>query len=303
MKKLSDIIGSIIPNALHDTNQFRESYQIDRQNRPLRVFRNTVLKRYKIGQVWLDTECGTNPSRCFVISIPKSGTNALCVAVEMLGFHLVRVHPLVHRLGDWRCFSNNDVYKYENEWFDFELRLSEQWIHPGQLVASHIQHTTEIERIISRFRAIFIRRDLRDAVTSHMRHVEKALTLQYNRDFTFGDSEQDRLRRYTGSIEAENFVNWAGSIHPWANTSSVFQIRYEDLTSIDDLQATVEQLCEFLDVSFSSEILDKIRDLRQHSTVTLSPQRSDFRKFWSDEAEEWYEQSGLQEINKTLGYC
>lgn len=248
-------------------------------------------------QIWLEAPQGPSPWPVLCTSIPKCGTNVLTELVVQLGWHQVCVHPIEDRLGDWRYFTADDVFRFENDWYRIPFAQAAEWIHAGQVAATHV-HPDNVLASAARFKTVFIRRNLRDACVSHMRHREKSRRLLAGA--AGQGSRQERMRNYAWA--EQDFQQWAVAIGRWAEQPGVFQLSYEELFD-GDLGRAVAHLAAFLETEVPSGAVERVRDeLARGETVTYSGQRSRPGDFWSDEVEDWFWDSGLQAINAQLGY-
>ena len=254
-------------------------------------------------------ERGTSSHKVAIISIRKSGTYLLARLIEELGFVSSGMHLSRGHIDDYRYFDLADVREAYRE---LDVWLSTSLVTEGQYVATHIEHEPKSQVALSDFVRIFARRNLREAIVSMFRMVQK------HKDHRGYREDLDGLEnRFFGNGRKRLFARWFERTWPirhrdfetmlgWANAREAFQVSFEEL--IGDLgvgrqTAAFRGIAERCGVNVTpSGISDLVKTTIGSQTMTFSGARTELKSYWSVEAEAIFVNRGFAELNRRLGY-
>lgn len=210
----------------------------------------------------------------FVNSIPKSGTYLLAAILQELGLEFTHWHvfetfyddytdvPLeIARAHPERCRIRQPVGRTISR------------LRPGQFAIGHLCYNERTRRALRNCYVIFLKRDLRQCLVSHMRW--QAATGRDKGAWTRIDDPQQRLLAYL-SKWGRSFIKRARVIAQWEGHA-------DQVLTFDDLcdQLAIERLAVALDMGFKAAAIDCAVNT---SSLTRLPYLAR-EEVWSDEAE------------------
>lgn len=164
-------------------------------------------------------------TRPLIISIPKAGTYLLAEILKLWGFSDFGVHLGLLEVTDYRGLSLEEqrinYLKYTNRARASVVALS---IPDNHYSVGHLPYYEEIIQSFSKFRKIFISRNLRESLISHMR-----FSLIRSDPSFLGWQNPDPRKQfiaYLGSPAARAFLQLSLPMGGWTK-SDAFKIRFE----------------------------------------------------------------------------
>ena len=240
----------------------------------------------------------------FIISIPKSGTHLLAKILTILGFYGVdKVMGLSTSYLDSRGFDIPDFceshpnFQYVHIPYDVQIGL----VLPGQIHKAHFENIEQIRllKLHGVKSVLFIIRDIRHILISHMRHLARAKGHDYSMtSFTSSD-----LVDYLHRKEANILISLGGEAIKILNEPYIHVIHFEDLAfgHFPDINRAVASICQATECEHD-QVKDAILKARNTYTVTWTGNVSSLTGIWNDEAEQLFVKKGGDLINEKLGY-
>jgi len=207
-------------------------------------------------------------NRVIVVSIPKAGTYLVAQLLQQMGVVNSSLHIRYddQKIGiyDFRNAPLKMSASEKNQCF-LEMPLTEalSMIRIGEFGVGHLPPVPEVKKqLYPNFKIIFMVRDLRDCLISHMRYMINIgeITEEKHSWITI-DNDKEKFRQY--------LLNYADLVGPLVNMRlmacweydlrnpcqgmEILKLRFEDLTGKDKLAArtAVRGLAEFLQLSLS----------------------------------------------------
>jgi len=243
---------------------------------------------------------------CAVVSIPKAGTYFVAEMLKHLGWAGTEIHASPLSFTDYRNLSlaqkRADPRSRE---IGFPLDFVVQALQPGQFFVGHIPFSSYNERILSRTRLIFIRRELRSALVSYMRFLHKNNREMFDFE-TWRDLCDPRQRVVRFLAERGAFmVRWITRIADWHSAPSRSELSFETLYGDhgdDALRQMLGALSSHLGIQHREAAFEAAKQVQGVDTKTWSGSRTDLSTFWSGEAEQLFSDAGGRSVNQAMGY-
>ncbi len=226
----------------------------------------------------------------FVNSIPKSGTYLLAAILEELGLAFTQWHVFETFYDDYTgvplelARAKPQHYRVRQGVDRTISRLC-----PGQFAVGHLQFNQRTRLALEGCRVIFLKRDLRECLVSHMRW--QAATGRDRSAWTRVEDPRQRMLAYL-SKWGRSFINRARSVAEWeAHAHHVFtfgELRRE--RAPNRVAAAMD-----LDASPGRAPQDT------QDTLTRMPP-VDWSCFWSDDAETKFRQLQGHVLNASLDF-
>jgi hypothetical protein len=232
-----------------------------------------------------------------VVSIPKAGTYLVSEVLSHLGFDQTWMH--LSRSG--RHFNRYDPRRLEEgrqhpERFKVEMPLADSLalIGDGAFAVSHLPRTADHERLLDRFRIVFVKRDLRKCLVSRLR-----VWLGTDRGRAFAETAWYRhpeRRQQTALMlrdRGPELLDEMRAIARWRDHAGVTTLSYEQVTAADVpglLGADAATVAAAVDTALRARTLTRSR-----GSVT-------FEDFWGPQAQSVFAGLGGVGLNRALGY-
>jgi hypothetical protein len=263
--------------------------------------------------------------RTLVISIPKAGTYLAALLLEHIGLNDSHFHLKCDNSGigffDFRNIPLHISGSEKNTCFrPMPLIDSLKMIKNNGFAVGHLPPIPDVKELIyTDFKIIFLVRDLRDCLISHMRYMIKIGEIAV-KEHPWVDikNDKERFQQY--------LVNYADQVGPLVNMKliacweydlrnpypgmEIFKLRFEDLVNQDQyISAEVSRnLGGFLELE-ENLILDHrkiIESVIGKETRTYSGEKTIIDKYWTPFAEQWFQERIYDEqgnhLNEMLGY-
>lgn len=245
----------------------------------------------------------------FINSIPKSGTYFAEAAFSLAGFPALRLHlnGITGEIIDWRDIADEDVHRLENRAIKLPPSLLAPLLGGGSIVG-HVAHTPlidcfEREGVL----VVHLVRNLRDQMLSNYRALtEKRIAVGAFESFCLQQPLADGLRMFYayhhGRCSARpEFDLTRRIVEMLSCLPQAIVLRYEDF-SRGVIPADVAARLDDAIPGLASELRTAFLAAKARPTPTLSTAGSNWRAVWSDNLEAFFEATGLDELNRRLGY-
>jgi hypothetical protein len=244
-------------------------------------------------------------NKVVIYSIPKSGTYLVSKLLEVVGYADTEIHLGLHAFQDYR---GKTLKQKREDYLNFTINVNAcaiaKLILNGQFVVGHLPYNEDIRNAFASFKQIFLYREVRDALISHMRFLATRNNPAHDNWRYLTDSKK-RLLKYLETT-AIGFMDMALPMVGWLEDSNTLKICFERLCGDAGEQvrkAEIRKIFDYLGVLDSVVIgNDLIRNVFNVETLTWSGQRTDRGEYWSDEAEKIFKKIGGDKLNKILGY-
>lgn len=251
---------------------------------------------------------GVTPERVLICSIPKAGTYLYSRALELLGLEPTHLHLSMTHFGDYRFTSAANARNERKEVrVDMPIKQSLPLVGPGQFAVGHLECSWETVDLFSPFKILFLYRNLRDAVVSHMRWVASG---------AWGTAKTDGWRSMRDTpAKMLSYFNDIGTFffdarcHPvvgWFNRPEVLSLSFEQIYGDfgpEQQMVTLRKIMDFCGVENQPGLEEKILEkLIGSATNTWSGRRTKWQDFWNEKIEEKFSAFGGKDLNRRLGY-
>lgn len=268
---------------------------------------------------------GVTKKKCVIVnSVPKAGTHLAYEVLKKMG------------LRDSSLFLNYDdkgigVYDYQYAPTHLLHREKVRYWHPmpfpeclrmvrqrADFAIGHIPPFAEAkEHLFPGYKVVFLVRDLRDCLISHMRYMIAAddITKEAHPWCTLED-KKERFKQYlihyaeeVGPLVYMKLIaSWEYDIHdPWPGME-LFKLRFEDIVAQDAAVSggVLRSLAEFLNIDLLEDADALLKSAFGAETLTKSGQRTQRDQYWSPFAEQWFNDritdAQGNNVNQLLGY-
>lgn len=262
-------------------------------------------------------------NRVILVSIPKAGTYLAAQMLARLGLDDSHLHLRYDERGigiyDFRNAPVKMSMSDQEERFrPMPLAEALAMVRSGEFVLGHLPPIPEVkQQLYTDFRIVFLVRDLRDCLISHMRYMINVgvITLVDHPWCTIPD-EKERFKQYLLKYAEEvgPLVNmkliacWEYDLHNPYPGMEIFKLRFEDLVSADKvlMRTTIRSLAKFLQMEERHDIDEMIQSVIGAETLTKSGEQTVRERYWTPFAEKWFEEriadAQGNNINKMIGY-
>ena len=262
--------------------------------------------------------------KTILVSVPKAGTYLAAQILQQLGLtdsHLhLRHDDQATGVYDFRgAPMKMSMKEQEQRFIPMPLHEALSMVHSNEFVLGHLPPIPEVKnQLYLDFKIVFLVRDLRDCLISHMRYMISigGVSAAEHPWCTLQD-EQERFKQY--------LINYADKIGPLVNMKliacweydlrnpypgmEIHKLHFEDLVSADQSAATaaVDSLSSFLGLAQRDDLDSIIRHVIGAETLTKSGSQTFRDKYWSSFAEEWFTERILDaqgnNVNKLIDYA
>ena len=210
----------------------------------------------------------------FVNSIPKSGTYLLAAILEELGLDSTHWHVFETFYDDYTDVPL-EIARVHPERFRIRepVERTANRLRPGQFAVGHLPYNDRTRQALRNCFVIFLKRDLRECLVSHMRW--QAATGRDQSAWTRIEDPQQRVLAYL-SKWGRSFIRRARSITEWAGCA-------DRVLTFDDLhnRLAIEQLAASLDAVFDARAIRRALNAPSLTRLPFVTQEA----VWSKEAD------------------
>lgn len=241
--------------------------------------------------------------KVFLITLNKAGTYYVSEILKHLGFNATLLHI---QTTHYTAYDKNRLEegRFHPERFKHEkpISYSAGLIPEGGFAVGHLLPLDETKNVLTDFKKIYLVRNIRNCLVSYMRFLRDT-GRQYAETQPWFHME-DPKRQFSGFLQTlgESLIfHWAGQ-QKWRDDPQVFCTSYENLLGITETAiAEINELSLFLEVK-PENVNNILEQANKTKTITKSKNTSDWKVYWSDEAEELFNSFGGFSLNKLLGY-
>jgi sulfotransferase family protein len=236
-----------------------------------------------------------------VNSIPKSGTYLVEKFLTEMGIPSSGLHFRNDRVWLFKNAPMQDIVSDPSKFLVWEpLARSLQRLRSGECAVAHLHDPKDCLALFERhdIRSVFLIRDLRDCLISHMRFVSNPKRTMRPRWIREGQTRSEGFRAYLEGQGADYFTLIAQQLD-WLDTNTPV-LRYEDLTGTDRPHAAATILSAFgIKADGAVETLNRCIGA---PTRTFSGESAPRDVYMSPAAEEIFREIGVADANRRLGY-
>ena len=261
----------------------------------------------KSGKLSLRKHQGVSPKKVIVISIPKSGTYLVSSILRELGLVDTGVHVWETGFHDYRDRTISEmIYNYAAYAVNLPIADTVDLILPGQYAVGHLACIVKNKDILKSFRKIFLIRELRQSLISHMRWFsQKGRGLEHDQSWKEIRDRKSKMKVFM-EIFADDLIEWYSSIADWSDEEDILVVKFENLMGDRGFDNQLEQIMNIskkvginIDVNTAKEVLQSVLN---KPTKTWSGRRSSIEEYWSERCEVILLKNGGDIINSKLGY-
>lgn len=269
---------------------------LDRVKKPFVIYKDTMTNK-----VCLEPRQGRNKQKSIVISLPHAGVHMVQEIFQNIGLQHVRVQLDKNNIGDYRFLSDQDRIEFArmNDTYSFALADTHKWIIDGQFSHCKLPYDDNSYLTLreSGITMYLLKRDLRDCIVSHAR--------QKQRDNVYYFTDNSKLLdTYITTAFPNEMIKQFQFIVPWFEHKTFDVLSYETLVGQlgrDEQYQCLIKLQEDFEIKgiTMDEIINSSIGV---PTFTYTKEPSSWKKYWNDNIETWYAESGLKKMNEILGY-
>jgi len=243
--------------------------------------------------------------KVFVNSVPKSGTYFMEATLRKVGVMPTNLHVLDNGIiDDYRDVPEEEMHVRPHDLrFKCPTTLITKVMKDGETLVGHIADFDTIKSIRAQGVCIIsLIRNLRNVLVSLYRFkLNKVLPIDDGDRYWRKLSDDMRFVAFLIYFNDKDIRNIREMAKTFSNDRDGILLRYEDMLK-GELTEDIAGKLDRYHKSFSEKISRALVKRKDSRTSTFSGVHSDWRKYWSDEAEEYFRISGLYEINKRFGY-
>lgn len=242
-------------------------------------------------------------AKILINSIPKSGTHLVDRTLQEIGFISSYIHLGNGHVDDNRGISDAEIHRGPgNRRILCSPSALCDLLAPGEIAMGHIDDLRELNKIRNNgITIINCVRDLRDALISRY---------HFSKTRVPSDSSTDKLWRTLPA--PSDFIGFLIARFPDDITvakevaRSIIhlggpRIRFEDLIA-GILQPSVSAMLDEIEPRLSSAFQVALSKSINAHTATLSSKRADYKEYWDDDIQCYFDEMGLTALNNALGY-
>jgi hypothetical protein len=242
-------------------------------------------------------------------SIPKSGTYLVSLFLMELGLDDSSLHLRNDRLWNFKDRPLDEIISDPDQFLKKQtLRESIVHVRPGEFCMAHLEYTEDAIEAMNQFNIhhIFLIRNLRDALVSHMRFVEDKRRIAQPGAWVAEKDNKKKLVGYMKKVGCSYLRGFSRQLN-WINYPGVFVLKYEDLVGDFGVKTQLSNISNVLNITnipmSPDDALNILKDkVLGKPTRTYSGSRSKVADYWSEEAEEVFTDHLGLSANQRLGY-
>ena len=263
----------------------------------------------EFGQPTLNERRGGVDHKVIVITIFKSGTFLMKEFLEIIGVEFTGMHLWMNRFYDHRFKSISENRAADRRTgpaiaFNYAIKL----VASGQFAVSHIGYLRPTAPLLKDFKIIFCKRDIRSALVSYMRWIDR-MGLEKDRSPQWLSLPEGpgKFRGYLDDVGKTFIASYGFPLIPWIEHPDSCVVEFESFTGENGADAQTRSLALVRDHLSIDMPMDRLMACLNRAldseTVTKSSSRTRWIDYWSDEAEERFEAFGGRHLNRLLGYA
>jgi len=269
---------------------------LDRIKKPFVIYKDIFTN-----SVCLEPRRGYCEKKAFVISLPQSGSHMIQQIFSNIGMQHIRVQHDRHNIGDYRFMTDQERIDFSrrDDSYSFSLAETHKWIMNGQFAHNHLKYDDNAYILLrdSDLMMYLLKRDLRNCLVSHARSKQQGNI--------YCSNEQSKLMdMYVTSSYHHEIIETIKLQLPWFENNTFDVLSFEDLSGQNGKDQQYQNIMKLLeDVELPHlQMDDIIKKSINVKTFSYSGDNSNWISYWSEKIERWYQDSGLKQMNETLGY-
>lgn len=269
---------------------------LDRVKKPFVIYKDSLTNK-----VCLEPRQGRKKQKSLIIALPHSGVHMVQEIYRNIGLQHVRVQLDKNNIGDYRFLSDIDRIEFSrmNDTYSFALTDTYKWILDGQFAHCKLPYddNSYLTMRESGLLMYLLKRDLRDCFVSHARQKQR------DNMYYFSDSAK-LMDTYIVTAFPNEMTKQIQMILPWFTNKTFDVLSYEELCGQIGRDAQYQSIGKLQeDFEVKGMTMDEIINSSVNvPTFTYTKEPSCWKKYWNDNIERWYIDSGIKKMNIALGY-
>lgn len=239
-----------------------------------------------------------------VNSIPKAGTYLVSGVLRSMGGASIGLHLGSHTYDDNRGIGDREMHRApQSRRHAMAASTVLALLARGEYAVGHIEDGGQLATIdglgVVRLNCA---RDLRDVLVSLYRFKLNRVDPLDAKDRLWRTlPEESRFQGFLLQYAESDIAHLTAVASSMAGTTGAL-IRLENLLS-GNLSDETKEALNVVGVGFMESFDRELPSVLGAPTSTYSGKPSDHRAYWTPETQQFYEESGLAEVNRSLGYC
>lgn len=243
--------------------------------------------------------------KTFLISFQKSGTYLISEILENLGYCKTLIH-IDRFLGDTHqsyveIRSTENKINFKRSDFEYKADKLINNLSNNKFAVGHIFHSQKAKKTLKDHKIILTQRNIKNCLISMMNFLEESKRMtEVDIDVWHKKLDQKEKFFYFLSLRGRGFINNCKNILPWIDEKLLI-IKFENIIDRSKNIKEVEKISDYLNIEKKNytKILEKSL---QKKTLTKSSRDTNLNNYWSQSAENLFNNLGGNIINKKLGY-
>jgi Sulfotransferase domain len=239
----------------------------------------------------------------FINTVPKSGTYLLEAAFKKVGYKATNIMLIGRNIvSDLRNIPEQNFFKQP---WRTTLKFPHNIMMPlfnNNVVTGHIEYLNLLDEMRrDNMRVVTLVRDLRDVLLSLYKFKRDTFDTRLEEGNWKLSSEPERFKKFTDYYHDKDLEHIRSIVHTTLLDSNKILLLYENC--VKGIVPKKEK--RHLDVwspNLGEQIEQALKDVANKKTATLTTSRSNWRTDWNDSFENYYQSSGMANLNKLLGY-
>lgn len=268
---------------------------------PLDNFGAYLLPILELGE---PPQAPSRTTKLIVATIPKSGTYLVDLVLRALGYQSLELHFNGTSLFDNRGVPEHQIHvaPRTREIFCPPSSIAEV-MSPGEYAVGHIGDMEQIKLIgATSVHTVYCIRDLRDVIVSLFHFKLRTVAPADAADVIWrkASTAHDAFLGFLSYHLDKDIPYVLASARVIAEVEGI-KLRFEDLAA-GELSEENLQALDRIEPALGQEFQGALAASLGKDTATLSKRRANFEEFWSDDVQQFFEDSGLAAANAALGY-
>lgn len=271
----------------------------DRVKRPFIIYKDTNANRY-----CLEPRKGKNRNRTCLITYHETNINLMRDILETFDMCHVRVNYDLNVIHDYRFLSDDEQIRFSRKYdtYTFNINDTIEWIMEGQFIDSNIKFNSEFYIFLrdTNYITYLFKRNLRECVVEHAKKKIATFGSYQCRNTSQSSNKHEIMNEYIKTPYCGEIVECVKMMMPWYTNNTFEVIRYEDIIGLND---TAEQYSTILKLMEDHNIENiTMEQINNRCIGKHKPYIINWEEYWDERAEEWFNATGLYDLNLRLGY-
>ena len=250
----------------------------------------------------------SSASRVMLVAIPKSGNYLFGKLLDVLGFQKSGFAFYATGVADRRGLGPEQFRQMDRSVkLPLPIQCSLPLVKHGHYGHGPLPCTYEIENLLDDFRILFVKRNLRDVLVSHMRWTAATVAGTHRTpSWRHLQDTPEKFIAYLKDIGIDFLLETCFPMARWQARRHVLSVDFETFhgdhgdAARDALVLAVAEHCRVPNASSCTK--GQWGQLIGAPTLTWSGRRTDWRRVWSQPAEQLFAEAGGPQLNRLLGY-